>query len=101
MNNQDIYVSLDIGTSGVRVIIGEMSDGSLKVMGVGNASSEGIKRGAIVDIDETVKSIRRAVEQAERMVGLTVEQVIVGVNGNHIQLQPCSDVVAVSSLIAK
>ncbi|WP_100399417.1 cell division protein FtsA [Bacillus sp. FJAT-44742] len=97
MNNQDIYVSLDIGTSGVRVIIGEMSDGSLKVMGVGNASSEGIKRGAIVDIDETVKSIRRAVEQAERMVGLTVEQVIVGVNGNHIQLQPCSDVVAVSS----
>ncbi len=45
MNNQDIYVSLDIGTSGVRVIIGEMSDGSLKVMGVGNASSEGIKRG--------------------------------------------------------
>ncbi|WP_240375184.1 cell division protein FtsA [Bacillus piscicola] len=96
MNSEDIYVSLDIGTSGVRVIIGDMSGGSLKVMGVGNAPSTGLKRGAIVDIDETVKSIKQAVEEAERMVGLNVEQVVVGVNGNHIDMQFCSGVVAVS-----
>ncbi|SFE40836.1 cell division protein FtsA [Alteribacillus iranensis] len=97
MNSDEIYVSLDIGTSGVRVIIGDMSGGSLKVMGVGNAPSTGLKKGAIVDIDETVKSIREAVTEAERMVGLDVEQVVVGVNGNHIDMQFCSGVVAVSS----
>ncbi|WP_026700150.1 cell division protein FtsA [Salibacterium aidingense] len=97
MNNEDTYVSLDIGTSGVRVIIGEMSGGSLKVIGVGNAPSTGLKRGAIVDIDETVKSIQNAVSEAERMVGLDIEQVVVGVNGNHIDMQTCSGVVAVSS----
>lgn len=96
MNSDDIYVSLDIGTSGVRVIIGDMSGGSLKVMGVGNAPSTGLKKGAIVDIDETVKSIREAVTEAERMVGLDIEQVVVGVNGNHIDMQFCSGVVAVS-----
>ncbi|SDG95315.1 cell division protein FtsA [Alteribacillus persepolensis] len=97
MNNKDIYVSLDIGTSGVRVIIGEMSGGSLKVVGVGSAPSTGLKKGAIVDIDETVRSIKQAVDQAERMVGLQIEQVILGVNGNHIDMQECSGVVAVSS----
>ncbi|WP_100404557.1 cell division protein FtsA [Bacillus solitudinis] len=97
MNNNEIYVSLDIGTSNVRVIIGEMTSGTINIIGVGTASSEGIKKGSIVDIDETVKSIRRAVEQAERMVGLSIKQVIVGVNGNHVQLQPCHGVVAVSS----
>ncbi|GAE33863.1 cell division protein FtsA [Halalkalibacter akibai] len=97
MNNNEIYVSLDIGTSNVRVIIGEMSNGSMNIIGVGKSNSEGIKKGSIVDIDETVQSIRRAVEQAERMVGLSIKQVVVGVNGNHVQLQPCHGVVAVSS----
>ncbi|ARK31086.1 cell division protein FtsA [Halalkalibacter krulwichiae] len=97
MDNSEIYVSLDIGTSNVRVIIGEMSNGSMNIIGVGKSDSEGIKKGSIVDIDETVRSIRRAVEQAERMVGLSIKQVVVGVNGNHVQLQPCHGVVAVSS----
>ncbi len=97
LNSNEIYVSLDIGTSNVRVIIGEMSNGTMNIIGVGKSNSEGIKKGSIVDIDETVQSIRRAVEQAERMVGLSIKQVIVGVNGNHVQLQPCHGVVAVSS----
>lgn len=97
MNNNEIYVSLDIGTSNVKVIIGEITNNSFNVIGVGNAKSEGIKKGAIVDIDETVRSIRKAVDQAERMVGLHINSVVVGVAGNHIQLQPCHGVVAVSS----
>lgn len=97
LNSNEIYVSLDIGTSNVRVIIGEMSNGTMNIIGVGNAKSDGIKKGSIVDIDETVQSIRRAVDQAERMVGLSIKQVIVGINGNHVQLQPCHGVVAVSS----
>ncbi|MBU9712428.1 cell division protein FtsA [Evansella tamaricis] len=97
MNNHDIYVTLDIGTSCVRVVIGEMTNGTLNIIGVGETKSEGIKKGSIVDIDETVHSIRTAVEKAERMIGLSIENVIVGVTGNHIQLQPCHGVVAVSS----
>ncbi|MCM3110231.1 cell division protein FtsA [Lederbergia lenta] len=97
MNNSEIYVSLDIGTSTVKVIIGEMTNDSLNIIGVGNADSEGIRKGSIVDIDETVQSIKKAVEQAERMVGMQINHVIVGIAGNHVGLQPCHGVVAVSS----
>ncbi len=97
MNSSEVMISLDIGTSNIKVIIGEMSDESFNVIGVGNEKSEGIKKGSIVDIDETVRSIKKAVEQAERMVGIKVNSVIVGITGNHVQLQPCHGVVAVSS----
>ncbi|KGP72424.1 cell division protein FtsA [Pontibacillus yanchengensis] len=97
MNNNDILVSLDIGTSKIKVIIGEVMNDSLNIIGVGTAASNGMKKGAIVDIDQTVNSIRNAVEQAERMVGMQINKVVVGVNGNHVQLQPCHGVVAVQS----
>lgn len=97
MNNNEILVSLDIGTSKIKVIIGEVLNDSLNIIGVGTANSTGMKKGAVVDIDQTVQSIRTAVEQAERMVDMKIDRVIVGVNGNHIQLQPCHGVVAVSS----
>ncbi|GIN74367.1 cell division protein FtsA [Bacillus sp. J14TS2] len=97
MNNSEIYVSLDIGTSSVKVIIGEMTNHSLNIIGVGTANSEGIRKGSIVDIDKTVHSIRRAVEQAERMIGMQISQVIVGIAGNQVGLQHCHGVVAVSS----
>ena len=97
MNSNEIYVSLDIGTSSVKVIIGEMVNDSLNIIGVGNVPSEGLRKGSIVDIDETVHSIRRAIEQAERMIGMNIRKVIVGITGNHVMLQPSHGVVAVSS----
>lgn len=97
MNSNEIYVSLDIGTSNVKVIIGEMVDDSLNIIGVGNVKSKGLKKGSIVDIDETVHSIKKAIEQAERMIGVPISRVVVGISGNHVQLQPCHGVVAVSS----
>lgn len=97
MNSNEIYVSLDIGTSSVKVIIGDMVNDSLNIIGVGNVKSEGLRKGSIVDIDDTVHSIKRAIEQAERMIGMEIRQVIVGVTGNHVSLQPCHGVVAVSS----
>src|SRR3954462_2605290 len=97
MNNNEIYVSLDIGTSSVKVIIGEMVKDTLNIIGVGNVKSEGLRKGSIVDIDETVHSIKKAVEQAERMVGISLKRVVVGVTGNHFHLQACHGVVAVSS----
>ncbi len=97
MNNNDFIVSLDIGTSKVRVIIGEISYGVLNIIGVGVSESEGIKKGAIVDIDLTAQSIREAVESAERMVEIDIKEVFVGVSGNHIDQHLSQGVVAVSS----
>lgn len=97
MNSNGIYVSLDIGTSSVKVIIGEMVNDSLNIIGVGNVRSEGLRKGSIVDIDETVHSIKQAIEQAERMIGMDISQVVVGIAGNHVMLQPCHGVVAVAS----
>jgi cell division protein FtsA len=97
MNNNELFVSLDIGTSSVKVIIGEMTNDALNIIGVGNVKSEGLRKGSIVDIDETVHSIKKAVEQAERMVGISLKRVVVGVTGNHVHLQNCHGVVAVSS----
>lgn len=101
MNSNEIYVSLDIGTSSVKVIIGEMVNesgkDSLNIIGVGNVKSEGLRKGSIVDMDDTVHSIKRAIEQAERMIGMEIREVVVGISGNNIMLQNCHGIVAVSS----
>ena len=97
MSNNDIIVSLDIGTSKVRAIIGEVVNGTINIIGVGSAESEGIRKGAIVDIDQTVHSIRSAIDHAERMVGIQISEVYVGISGNHISLQSSHGVVAVSN----
>ncbi|KIL41797.1 cell division protein FtsA [Gordoniibacillus kamchatkensis] len=97
MSSNDIIVSLDIGTSKVRAIIGEVVNGSINIIGVGSADSEGMRKGAIVDIDQTVQSIRSAVDHAERMVGITIDEVYVAITGNHILLQSSHGVVAVSN----
>lgn len=96
-NHNELIVSLDIGSSKVRVIIGEITGGTINIIGVGQAHSEGIKKGAIVDIDQTVHAIREAVDHAERMVDVTIEELYVGVSGNHIELYETQGVVAVSS----
>lgn len=97
MSNSDLIVSLDIGTSKVRVIIGEINNGAINIIGVGSADAEGIRKGTIVDIDQTVQSIRNAVTHAERMVGISISEVYVGIAGNHIALQTNHGVVAVSN----
>lgn len=97
MNHQDIYISLDIGSSSIKVLIGEMSDQQLHVIGVGNVKSNGIRKGAIVDIDATVQSINKAIDQAERMTGIKIEEVVLGVPANQTVLQQVKGVVAVNS----
>ncbi|KPN97334.1 cell division protein FtsA [Lysinibacillus sp. ZYM-1] len=97
MNQQDLYISLDIGSSSIKVLIGEMSDGQLHVIGVGNVKSNGVRKGAIVDIDATVQSIRKAIEQAERMTGYQIHEVVLGVPANQTMLQLVKGVVAVNS----
>ncbi|WP_203332547.1 cell division protein FtsA [Planococcus beigongshangi] len=97
MSQSELYVSLDIGSSSVKVLIGEMANKSLHVIGVGNVKSNGIKKGAIVDIDATVQSIKKAVDQAERMIGKSIHEVVLGIPANKMVLQPVKGVVAVNS----
>jgi cell division protein FtsA len=97
VSGNDIIVSLDIGTSKVRAIIGEINNGTINIIGVGSADSEGIRKGSIVDIDQTVASIRKAIDHAERMVGIQISEVYAGISGNQIGLQSSHGVVAVSN----
>lgn len=98
MSTEEFIVTLDIGTSQIRVVVAEItSNGSVQIIGVGTAKSEGMKKGAIINIDQAVQSIRKAVDHAERMVGIEISEVFIGVSGNHVSLQTSHGVVAVSS----
>jgi cell division protein FtsA len=98
LSNGEFIASLDLGTSQVRVIVAELNpDGTTQIIGVGTAASEGMKKGAIINIDQAVNSIRQAVDHAERMIGIEISEVYVGVSGNHVSLQTSHGVVAVSS----
>ncbi len=97
MKNSGIYVSLDIGTTSIKVVVAEYVKDQMNIIGVGNEISKGLSRGVIVDIDETVESIRRAVSQAERKANIQISNVIVGIPGNQISIEPCHGMYAVSS----
>lgn len=84
--NKDLIVGIDIGTSKVVALVGEMqSDGKLNVIGLGSSPSEGLKRGVVVNIDSTVQSIQNAVEAAELMAGCEIYTAFTGIAGSHIR----------------
>ena len=79
-------VGLDIGTSKVAAVVGDvLPDRSIEVIGIGTYPSHGMKKGVVVDIDSTVQSIQRAVEEAELMAGCQVDSVYAGIAGSHIR----------------
>lgn len=93
--NNGVYTSLDIGTTSIKVIVSEVINGQLNVIGVGRADSSGLKRGMIVDIDQTVQSIQRAVKQASDKSGVIITQLVVGVPASGIVIEPCHGVVSI------
>ncbi|GEM90524.1 cell division protein FtsA [Oceanithermus desulfurans] len=81
-----IIVGLDVGTTKVCTVIGEQSeDGILDIIGEGTVPSQGMKRGAVVNLDKTTEAIRASVKLAERVAGVPVERVFVGIAGPHIK----------------
>ena len=97
MRQHETFVSLDIGTTSIKVVVAEYINGSVNIIGVGNEKSRGLSRGVIVDIDETVYSIQRAVDQASRKANYQIRSVIVGVPSNQIMIEECHGMVAVAS----
>lgn len=91
-----MIVGLDIGTSKVVAIVGEIGeDGSIEVIGIGSHPSRGLKKGVVVNIESTVQSIQRAVEEAELMAGCQIESVYAGIAGSHIRSLNSHGIVAI------
>ena len=83
----DYIVGLDIGTTKICCIIGEISnENQVDIIGLGQYPSRGLRKGVVVNIDGTVESIKNAVEEAELMAGCEIESVFVGIAGGHINL---------------
>lgn len=86
MAGDNIFVGLDFGTTKICVVVASKNDdGSLDIIGLGKAPSEGIRRGVVVNIDSTVASIRDAVSEAERMSGVQIKRATAGIAGGHIK----------------
>ena len=98
MARQSHHIGIDIGSSQVRIVVAqqELEQENITVRGAGAAEMQGMQKGVITDIDEAVKSVNRALDSAERVVGSPVEQAYVSVNGSHIGSQNSRGVIAVS-----
>ena len=91
-----MIVGLDIGTSKVVAIVGEVkADGAVNIVGLGSHPSRGLKKGVVVNIESTVQSIQRAVEEAELMAGCQIHSVYAGIAGSHIRSINSHGIVAI------
>jgi len=94
--NKDLLVGIDIGTSKVVTLVGELAaDGRLNVIGYGSHPSQGLKRGVVVNIESTVQSIQRSVEDAELMAGCEIYSAYTGIAGSHIRSINSHGIVAI------
>jgi cell division protein FtsA len=92
MENNKIAVGLDIGTTKIVAMIGRKNEyDKIEVVGIGKAKSLGVKRGVVSNITQTIQSIQQAVEEAESVSGLKIEEVVVGIAGQHIRSLHHSD----------
>jgi len=92
----NMIVGLDIGTSKVVAIVGEVdADGGLNIVGIGRHKSRGLKKGTVVNIESTVQSIQRAIEEAELMAGCQIHSVFAGIAGKHIRSMNSHGIVAI------
>ncbi|MGB1556670.1 MAG: cell division protein FtsA [Oceanococcaceae bacterium] len=93
----NLCVGLDMGTSKIAVLVGEIgADGHVRVVGHGESPSRGIKKGVVVNIDATTKSIQAAVNEANEMAGCTVQSVYTSISGNHLKSQNSQGIVPVA-----
>ncbi|MDZ7750775.1 MAG: cell division protein FtsA [Gammaproteobacteria bacterium] len=95
-SDRNLIVGLDIGTSKVVAIVGEVGvDGTIEIVGLGSHPSRGLKKGVVVNIESTVQSIQRAVEEAELMAGCQINAVFAGIAGSHIRSLNSHGIVAI------
>ncbi len=97
MAKQEFLVGLDIGTTKICAIVGQITETGIDIVGIGTRPSTGLRKGAVINIDSTVEGIQRAIEEAELMAGSEITQAYVGVAGNHVRSFNSSGVVSVKN----
>ncbi len=94
---ENIIVGLDIGTTKICAVVAEISNNTIDIIGIGSHPSNGLRKGVVVDIDTTVRSIRKAIEEAELMADCEIKSVYAGIAGGHITGFNSQGVIAVKS----
>ena len=95
-SDENLIVGLDIGTSKILAIVADVKEGGdVEIIGVGHHPSRGLKKGVVANIESTVQSIQRAVEEAELMAGCKIMSVFAGIAGSHINSFNSHGVVAI------
>jgi len=94
-----ITVGLDIGTSKVCALVASQGEqpGSLNILGIGIADSDGLNRGVVANIDKTVRTIRKVIDQAEQQAGVEIKKVVVGIAGDHIESFQSKGIVGIAN----
>ncbi len=91
----NIIVGLDIGTTKICTVVGELTEEGLEITGIGNYPSRGLRKGVVINIESTVESIKRSIKEAELMAGCEINKVYAGISGGHIRAFNSHGVIAV------
>jgi cell division protein FtsA len=94
---ESLVVGLDIGTTKICTVVAELADGQINIIGIGTHPSKGLRKGVVINIESTVQSIKKAVEEAELMAGVHLTSVYAGIAGGHIKGINSHGVIAVKN----
>jgi len=93
----NLIVGLDIGTTKICAIVGNLTEDGIDIVGIGSSPSHGLRKGVVINIDSTVQSIRKAIEEAELMAGCEIKTVFAGIAGGHIKGINSQGVIAIKN----
>lgn len=96
LDTSEIVVGLDVGSTKVSAVVGEVDSEGITILGVGNVPCRGLRKGVVSNIDWTMRAIREAVEAAETMAGIEIDTVYLGVGGSHVRSQTSDGVAAIA-----
>ncbi len=96
MAQNNISIGIDVGSTKVITCVGKIENGGIDIIGMGKSANCGIRKGVIVDVEETVSAISASLEEAERMAGIPLQAAVVGITGPHIESEESRGVIAVS-----
>jgi cell division protein FtsA len=82
---ENLIVGLDIGTTKICAIVGNVTEDGVDIVGIGTSPSRGLRKGVVINIETTVASIKKAIEEAELMAGCEIKSVYAGIAGGHIR----------------
>lgn len=94
--NSELIVGLDVSTTKVVVVVGQLQEGMIQITGIGRAANSGMRKGSVVDIEDTVSAISQALEEAETSSGVQIESCLTSIDGNQVVSVDSKGVVAIS-----